>query len=117
MSSHPPSRMLHPALTYPGRRPLISQATRSKVAIIKLANAGDKAPRLISFMFLTLCLIIDQTPSSVTLGHPVRLRCSNCERYCEVFSRRLLVTDMSAYRMGESRSRRQRTKTCLANKG
>jgi len=68
---------------------------------IKLAKSGDRFSRASSFMFLTLYLMIDQTPSFVTLGHPAKLRCSICERWCEIFSSKVSVMDVSLCPLGE----------------
>ena len=58
-----------------------ASTTRSRINIRKLANAGERLSRLSSFTFLTLLLIIDQTPSFVTLRHPAKWRCSSRERH------------------------------------
>lgn len=68
---------------------------------IKLAKSGDRFSRASSFMFLMLYLMIDQTPSFVTLGHPAKLRSSICERCCEIFSSKVSVTDVSLYPIDE----------------
>lgn len=67
----------------------------------KLANAGDRLSKLSPLKFLALFRIIDQTPSFVTLGHPARLRCSSCGRYCDMDSRRVSVTCTFAWPMDE----------------
>jgi hypothetical protein len=77
---------------------------------VKLANAGDRLSRLSPFMFLTLRLIIDQTPPFVTLGQPTRLRCSSCGRYCDMDSRSESVTCMLAWPRDECDIRR---KACI----